>query len=75
MFADGTYISICLETQSSRKMLVRIAGWVLGIGMGVGVYTAFVRCRREDEMLKDKFGEEWREWAGRTRWKLVPGVY
>ena len=33
------------------------------------------RTADEDAMLKGEFGERWEEWAGRTRYRLVPLVY
>jgi protein-S-isoprenylcysteine O-methyltransferase Ste14 len=35
-------------------------------------------CRRmaeEDKMMRTRFGTEWKEWAARVPYKLVPGVY
>jgi protein-S-isoprenylcysteine O-methyltransferase Ste14 len=33
------------------------------------------RTKIEDEMMKNEFGEQWQEWAKKTRWRLLPGVY
>jgi protein-S-isoprenylcysteine O-methyltransferase Ste14 len=33
------------------------------------------RTKTEDRMLKREFGKRWDEWAKRTPWKLLPGLY
>ncbi|KAH8079082.1 hypothetical protein BXZ70DRAFT_653279 [Cristinia sonorae] len=33
------------------------------------------RTGLEDEVLRREFGQEWDEWADRTRYRLVPGLY
>ncbi|KIJ66846.1 hypothetical protein HYDPIDRAFT_186460 [Hydnomerulius pinastri MD-312] len=33
------------------------------------------RTGDEDRMLRNAFGEKWETWAGRVRYRLVPGVY
>ncbi|KAJ6467864.1 hypothetical protein C8R45DRAFT_909671 [Mycena sanguinolenta] len=47
--------------------------WVVGFSIaGIGLRT---RMRKEDEMLKGRFGKEWEEWAARVPYKIVPGVF
>jgi protein-S-isoprenylcysteine O-methyltransferase Ste14 len=31
--------------------------------------------RHEERVLESEFGREWEAYKGRTRWRLVPGVY
>jgi protein-S-isoprenylcysteine O-methyltransferase Ste14 len=55
-------------------------GWlplvVIGLGAQVGAIAALLaRTSREDTMMKATFGQEWEEWAGRVRYRLVPGIY
>lgn len=33
------------------------------------------RMAKEDAMLEQNFGEEWRAWAKRVPCRLVPGIY
>jgi protein-S-isoprenylcysteine O-methyltransferase Ste14 len=50
-------------------VLVNVCGQVvLAAGM-------IFRTKKEDEMLKSKFGEQWETWAKNTPWRLLPGVY
>jgi len=39
--------------------------------------TSFIppRVRREEEMLSQEFGEQWKQYTRRTTWKLLPGVW
>jgi protein-S-isoprenylcysteine O-methyltransferase Ste14 len=38
--------------------------------------VAFVpRMKKEDEMMEREFGQEWRQWRTRVRWKMVPWIY
>ena len=39
------------------------------------VYSLFARIPVEDAQFKAKFGKEWEEWSGKTRYRLVPGVF
>jgi len=43
--------------------------------MSMCVVALFMRCPKEDEMMKREFGKEWEEWAGRVRYWLIPGIY
>ncbi|KAF5377854.1 hypothetical protein D9615_006827 [Tricholomella constricta] len=51
---------------------------VLGVfvaGAAVARRALAGRMRREDEMLRARFGEEWERWAMKVPWRLVPGLY
>ena len=49
------------------------AAWTL---WWISVTGAVVRrVSTEDEVLKNRFGQEWEEWAKRTPYKLVPYLY
>jgi len=47
----------------------------------MGLYTYFgglssiKRTIVEDAMLKKEFGKEWDEWAGRVKYRMIPGVF
>ncbi|KAL1756633.1 hypothetical protein FB107DRAFT_260974 [Schizophyllum commune] len=54
-----------------------------GIAIG-GLVVAFnvfftiafmIRCKEEDRALEKAFGEQWRTWAERTRYCLIPGIF
>jgi protein-S-isoprenylcysteine O-methyltransferase Ste14 len=73
--------------QFARGSWVRESG-VLGTAVGkiaVGAYAVFIvvfplylvlsRMEVEDRALRERFGREWDEWAGRVRYRVIPGVY
>ena len=63
--------------------LEELGGWWLKWGFGAAyvaahlmtVMTMLVRTRTEDDVLHRVFGRQWEEWAGQTRYKLVPYVF
>ncbi|KAF8840671.1 hypothetical protein BDN67DRAFT_968248 [Paxillus ammoniavirescens] len=58
---------------SSR--VVNVLAYTL-ISVFVGLTVGFVqRMNNEDAMLEKNFGEEWKEWARRVPYRLVPWVY
>ncbi|KAL1747589.1 hypothetical protein HDZ31DRAFT_31606 [Schizophyllum fasciatum] len=34
-----------------------------------------IRCKEEDRALENAFGDQWRAWAGRVRYRLIPGIF
>jgi protein-S-isoprenylcysteine O-methyltransferase Ste14 len=44
-------------------------------GQAVLAAALVSRTKIEDEMMMNEFGEQWQEWAKKTRWRLLPGVY
>ena len=50
-----------------------MAAWgILRVTVAVILTT---RVNREDEVLRKEFGEEWKAWARRTPYKLIPFLY
>ena len=43
--------------------------------LGILFVTLSKRMDKEDAMLEKNFGEEWRAWAKKVPFRLVPGVY
>jgi len=37
--------------------------------------SVFPRCLQEDKMMKEKFGREWKEWASKVRFRMIPGIF
>ncbi|KAJ7204934.1 hypothetical protein GGX14DRAFT_458971 [Mycena pura] len=54
----------------SRKVL---AIWV--VGLSVAFKGLASRMRKEDKMLRERFGAEWEAWAARVPCKIFPSVY
>jgi protein-S-isoprenylcysteine O-methyltransferase Ste14 len=48
-------------------------GSCLTIHFGVSIWLAH-RTSDEDAVMKSRFGEEWRRWAEKTRYKFVPYI-
>jgi protein-S-isoprenylcysteine O-methyltransferase Ste14 len=49
-----------------------------GVSFAGQLFTAagmMARTKTEDTMLKREFGKQWDEWAKRTPWRLLPGLY
>lgn len=76
-------IALCIFSPGSWA---REAGWlhtptgmvVAGVYTGLQLYTALgmlFRCSKEDALMRKQFGEQWDEWAGRVRYRLVPFIY
>jgi protein-S-isoprenylcysteine O-methyltransferase Ste14 len=51
-----------------------LAAWAFTSRVIITIGT-FVRIPREDAMLRRAFGKQWDDWAMRTPYRLVPGVY
>lgn len=47
---------------------------ILGFGVLIGTMALGPRMRKEDAMLKEKFGKQWDQWAMRVPYKLFPGL-
>lgn len=68
--SPGSWVIECSGLTSPRGIL---GIWVTGLSIA---FSALIpRMRKEDGMLRSKFGKEWEEWANRVRYRLVPGIY
>jgi protein-S-isoprenylcysteine O-methyltransferase Ste14 len=82
--APGSWVREFLINGALRDGFASGPSWMVGARMlGVGITLFHVstsvlmlrRTRLEDEMLKREFGKKWEEWARRTPFRLIPGVY
>ncbi|KAI0371926.1 ICMT-domain-containing protein [Pilatotrama ljubarskyi] len=53
-----------------RAYLIASFGYIGFVGLQV-----LTRVNKEDEVLHEKFGEEWEAWAQKARYRLIPFVY
>jgi protein-S-isoprenylcysteine O-methyltransferase Ste14 len=67
---------------SYTGLLLRSIGWVLVFRSPVGLIAWLAllvflirRIRHEERVLASEFRKEWEEYAQRTRWRLLPGIY
>jgi len=52
------------------------AGVLFWVGFSMAITTGmFTRCPKEDKMMQKEFGDEWKEWAGRVKYWMIPGIY
>jgi len=60
--------------------------WSTGLGKVVGAWwltligfllvsMVVIRVPKEDRVMREEFGKQWVEWAKRTPYKVVPGIY
>ncbi|KAJ7749419.1 hypothetical protein B0H16DRAFT_1319342 [Mycena metata] len=68
-FAPGEWAMECTRLFTRRGAAAIWAAVLLGV---VGLRG---RMKREDQMLKERFGKEWETWATRVPWWILPGVY
>lgn len=70
--SKGSWVAECglLDSPVGRGLA---AYWVL-VAAAV-MSSLLLRIPREDQLLMKQFGDEWREWAQRVPYSLVPGVY
>jgi protein-S-isoprenylcysteine O-methyltransferase Ste14 len=64
-----------LALGQAESMMANVLGcaWIsMFVMFGVGLVR---RMNDEDVMLEQNFGKEWKEWAERVPWRLVPWVY
>lgn len=80
LVTDNIYAKV--RHPSYTGLLVRSLGWALVFRSLVGLAAwlallAFLarRMRHEERVLAGEFGAEWEEYARRTPWRLLPGVY
>ncbi|KAF9465733.1 hypothetical protein BDZ94DRAFT_1344605 [Collybia nuda] len=48
---------------------------ILGSAIVGAAIGALMRIPDEESTLKEKFGREWTDWAGRVPYLLIPGIY
>lgn len=41
----------------------------------ITVIAVLLRAPREDGVLKDRFGQEWDDWATQVPYRMIPGLY
>ncbi|KAI0639928.1 hypothetical protein C8Q77DRAFT_1152855 [Trametes polyzona] len=52
-----------------------VAGAMAGYLVFMHANLIATRVDKEDQVLREQFGEEWEEWARKTPYKLIPYVY
>ncbi|KAI6030816.1 hypothetical protein F5J12DRAFT_310948 [Pisolithus orientalis] len=58
------------DEHAMTRVLWAARAFMLSVG-----YVWILRVNHEDAMLEKSFGKEWREWAKKVPYRLIPGVY
>jgi protein-S-isoprenylcysteine O-methyltransferase Ste14 len=80
LLTDNIYAYV--RHPSYTGLMVRSLGWALVFRSLFGLFGCLAllvflvrRIRHEERVLESEFGHEWVAYKGRTRWRLLPGVY
>ncbi|KAK7437942.1 hypothetical protein VKT23_018377 [Stygiomarasmius scandens] len=77
----GCYLFVFSKGSWVREsgVLDTVVGKIVLGGYAFAIFSGLVamlrRTKIEDQLLKDKFGKEWEEWAKKVPYKLLPGIY
>jgi len=71
--APQTFMTECVRGMYPSGFMAWM-GCMVGY-LGVIVVGGSGRTSGEDQLLKKEFGKEWEDWAGRTGYRLFPGVF
>ncbi|KDR81040.1 hypothetical protein GALMADRAFT_277115 [Galerina marginata CBS 339.88] len=72
-FGEGSWVRESgIWNTAVGKVVVMSFGIIIIIGP---LYLTLERMSREDRALKMRFGKEWEQWAGRVRYRVIPGVW
>jgi protein-S-isoprenylcysteine O-methyltransferase Ste14 len=76
LLVPGSWIAECSGSFDNPvgRALHSFVTFVVVVGTSL-LFLQFRRIRREDEMLRQTFGEEWEARRVRVPYKLIPGVY
>jgi protein-S-isoprenylcysteine O-methyltransferase Ste14 len=59
-----------LDTLGGRALVGTFSAILLGI-----LISLLMRMKEEDEALGRVFGQEWKQWARKVPYSIVPGIY
>lgn len=69
--APGAWVRECgTQTVGGRVFFSAYGAWTVAM-----LAMVVKRVVQEDAALKQLFGKQWIEWAGRVRYRLIPWVY
>ncbi|THV03996.1 hypothetical protein K435DRAFT_747217 [Dendrothele bispora CBS 962.96] len=72
LYGEGSWLRECgfMEMRIGQVVVALFMAWWTNV-----VVRLWGRMSQEDELLKEKFGEEWVKWREEVRYKLIPGLY
>ena len=73
LLGEGSWLVECgiLDSSIGRTFAVF---WFADMCFAPAVML-FTRVKVEDDMLKKTFGKQWEDWAKRTPYAVIPGIY
>ncbi|KAJ7740436.1 hypothetical protein DFH07DRAFT_839055 [Mycena maculata] len=73
--SPGSWLVECsgLVTPGEPWVYKVVPTW--GVGLSVASSALGARIRKEDRMLRERFGPEWEAWAERVPYRIFPGVF
>lgn len=75
MFGPGSWLGECVFGQEDVPLWIKVVAIDAGVYVAYGGILVIKRTKREDGALGNEFGKEWKEWASRTRYRLIPLMY
>jgi len=67
----GSCIRECLQQYFPLNLSLGVLAFC---GMFI-LHALIVRIKKEEMMLRERFGKRWDQWAKQVPYKLVPGLY
>lgn len=72
--APGSTLS--LASRASTRSPLLMIGQALALLLACSPVVSLPRrIRKEEQMLREEFGEEWELYARAVRWRMIPGIY
>jgi len=68
-----TYVKECIGGQFPVAYQIGVPLAI--VWQGIVVANMMKRTVKEDGVLKKEFGKEWEEWAQRTKYRILPGIF
>lgn len=83
MFSTLVGMTLCCTSRGSwlrechmfNTPVVKVGTTLYVVAIGLGMVVMVRRCMVEDAILRKQFEEQWDEWAGKVRYRMLPYVY
>ncbi|KAG6333796.1 hypothetical protein ID866_5291 [Astraeus odoratus] len=71
----SSWLLACSRLAPPSDYALTCLSWGRAVMFCIGLILLHCRMNDEDGMLERHFGKEWRDWAKRVPYRMVPGVY
>jgi len=82
VLVTGQFILLAAENTYMKECVRPTFPWIfwmcyifMGAWMAMVVGSSLNRVKTEDALLKKEFGVEWEEWARRTKYRIIVGIF